>query len=87
VITTCTFGILRLAVAWRSGCAQNDTVKRLSMARNGILVIAALIAVILLRGESIIRSPKVVATISDSVQLAWMVLEAVERRAKLQDND
>jgi len=39
-----------------------------------------LIAVIRLRGELISRSPKVVATISDSVQLARMVLDAVERR-------
>lgn len=48
---------------------------------NGILVIAAsIIAVIRLRGEPITRSPKVVATISDSVQLARMVLEKVEGR-------
>ena len=46
---------------------------------NGALLIAAcIIAVIRLRGESIERLPKVVATISDSVRLAklvWMELE------------
>jgi hypothetical protein len=48
---------------------------------NGILVIAAsLIAVIRLRGAPIERSPKVVFTISESVRLAEMILEAVERR-------
>jgi hypothetical protein len=36
------------------------------------------IAVIRLRGEPIKPSPKLVATISDSVQLARMVLEKVE---------
>src|SRR5258707_2626497 len=50
-------------------------------ARNGILVIAAsFIAVIGLRGAPIERSPRLSATISDSVQLARMVMEAVERR-------
>ncbi len=48
---------------------------------NGILVIAAsIIAVIRLRGEPIKPSPKLVSTIHDSVQLARMVLEAVEGR-------
>ena len=48
---------------------------------NGILVIAAsIIAVIRLRGEPIKRSPKVVATISDSVQLARMILQEVQGR-------
>jgi hypothetical protein len=48
---------------------------------NGILVIAAsIIAVIRLRGAPIERSPKVVFTISESVQLARMVLDEVERR-------
>jgi hypothetical protein len=41
---------------------------------------ASIIAVIRLRGAPIERSPKVVFTISESVQLARMVLEAVERR-------
>jgi hypothetical protein len=46
---------------------------------NGILVIAAsIIAVIRLRGEPIKRSPKLVATISDSVQLARMVMDEVQ---------
>jgi hypothetical protein len=48
---------------------------------NGILVIAAsIIAVIRLRGAPIERSPKVVATISDSVRLARMVMDEVERK-------
>lgn len=49
--------------------------------KNGILVIAAsIIAVIRLRGARIERRPKVVATISDSVRLARMVLDEVEGR-------
>ncbi len=55
------------------------SIQRLSVQKareNGILVItASIIAVIRLRGEPITRSPKVVATISNSVQLARMVLE------------
>jgi hypothetical protein len=48
---------------------------------NATLVIAAsIIAVIRLRGEPIKPSPKLTATIADSVQLARMVLTAVERR-------
>jgi hypothetical protein len=48
---------------------------------NATLIIAAsLIAVVRLRGEPIKPSPKLIATIADSVQLARMVLEAVERR-------
>jgi hypothetical protein len=48
---------------------------------NATLVIAAsIIAVIRLRGAPIERSPKVVFTISESVQLARMVLDEVERR-------
>jgi hypothetical protein len=39
----------------------------------------AIIVVIRLRGEPIRPSPKLVATISDSVQLARMVLDKVER--------
>jgi hypothetical protein len=46
---------------------------------NGALLIAAcIVAAIRLRGEPIVRSPKVLATISDSVQLArlvWMELQ------------
>jgi len=41
---------------------------------NGALLIAAsIIAAIRLRGEPITRSPKVLATVSDSVTLARMV--------------
>ena len=48
---------------------------------NGILVIAAsIIAVIRLRGEPIRPSPKLSATIADSVQLARMVMDRVEGR-------
>ena len=48
---------------------------------NGILVIAAsIIAVIRLRGQDIRPSPKLVATIKDSVNLARLVLAEVERR-------
>ena len=36
-----------------------------------------------LRGEPITRSPKVVATISDSVQLARMVLDVVEEKGEV----
>ena len=46
-----------------------------------ILVIAAsIIAVIRLRGEGITPSPKLAATIRDSVQLARLVLAEAERR-------
>jgi hypothetical protein len=48
--------------------------------QNGALLIAAsIIAAIRLRGEPITRSPKVVATISDSIQLARMVLREIEQ--------
>jgi hypothetical protein len=48
--------------------------------QNGALLIAAsIIAVIRLRGEPIQRSPKVLATVSDSIQLARMILERIER--------
>jgi len=47
---------------------------------NGALLIAAcIVAAIRLRGEPITRSPKVVATISDSVRLAKMVLSELQR--------
>jgi hypothetical protein len=47
---------------------------------NGILVIAAcIVAAIRLRGEPIQPSPKLNATIADSVQLARMVLRAIGR--------
>jgi hypothetical protein len=47
---------------------------------NGALLIAAcIIAAIRLRGEPIERSPKVVATISDSVRLARLVWVELQR--------
>jgi hypothetical protein len=47
---------------------------------NGALLIAAsIVAAIRLRGEPIQRSPKVLAVISDSVQLAKMVLARLEQ--------
>lgn len=47
---------------------------------NGALLIAAcIVAAIRLRGEPIERSPKVIATISDSVRLAKMVLSELQR--------
>jgi hypothetical protein len=47
---------------------------------NGVLLIAAcIVAAIRLRGEPIRPSPKLTATISESVQLARMVLREVER--------
>jgi hypothetical protein len=47
---------------------------------NGALLIAAsIVAAIRLRGEPIVRSPKVMATISDSVQLARLVLQELQR--------
>jgi hypothetical protein len=47
----------------------------------GILVIAAsIIAVIRLRGEPLVPSPKLTATIKDSVQLARLLMAEVERR-------
>jgi len=47
---------------------------------NGALVIAAsIVAAIRLRGEPIRPSPKLTATIADSVQLARMVLEHLRR--------
>ena len=46
----------------------------------GALVIAAcLVAAIRLRGEPIKPSPKLTATISDSVQLAKMVMQEFQR--------
>ncbi len=42
-----------------------------------LLVAATLVAAIRLRGESITNSPKVMATIYDSVKLARMVLRTL----------
>jgi hypothetical protein len=48
--------------------------------QNGALLIAAcIVAAIRLRGEPIQQSPKVVATVSDSIKLARMVLREIER--------
>ena len=48
---------------------------------NGALLIAAcVVAAIRLRGEPIQQSPKVVATISDSVRLAKMVWREIQRK-------
>jgi hypothetical protein len=45
---------------------------------NGALLIAAsIIAAIRLRGEPVTRSPKVLATVSDSVQLARLVWQRI----------
>jgi len=47
---------------------------------NGALLIAAsIIAAIRLRGEPVNRSPKVLATVNDSVALARWVLQEVQR--------
>jgi hypothetical protein len=45
--------------------------------KGALLVAATLVAAIRLRGEPITRSPKVVATISDSITLARMVLRRI----------
>jgi hypothetical protein len=44
-----------------------------------VLIAASIVAAILLRGEPIKKSPKVVATISESVRLARMVLASMAR--------
>jgi hypothetical protein len=44
-----------------------------------LLIAACIVAAIRLRGEPIQRSPKVIAVISDSVQLAKMVLARLEQ--------
>jgi len=45
--------------------------------RGALLIAASLIAAIRLRGEPITHSPKVLATISDSITLARMVLHRI----------
>jgi hypothetical protein len=45
--------------------------------RGALLIAASLIAAIRLRGEPITHSPKVLATISDSITLARMVLQRI----------
>jgi hypothetical protein len=44
-----------------------------------LLIAACIVAAIRLRGEPIQQSPKVVATVSDSIKLARMVLREIER--------
>jgi hypothetical protein len=44
-----------------------------------MLIAASIVAAVRLRGEPIQRYPKVVATISDSVQLVKMVLSELQR--------
>jgi len=45
-----------------------------------LLIAASIVAAIRLRAEPITRSPKVLSTVSDSVQLARLVLQEVERQ-------
>ena len=47
--------------------------------KGALLVAASIVAAIRLRGEPIKPSPKVVSTVSDSVQLARMVVARLER--------
>ncbi len=52
---------------------------------NGALLIAAsIVAAIRLRGEPICPSPKLTATVAESVELARMVLRQIERRSGLE---
>jgi hypothetical protein len=44
-----------------------------------LLVAASIVAAIRMRGEEIKSSPKLAATINDSVRLARMVMAAMER--------
>lgn len=44
-----------------------------------LLIAATLAAAIRVRGEPINRSPKVVSAVSDSIQLARMVMASMER--------
>lgn len=47
---------------------------------NGALLIAAsIIAAIRLRGEPVTRSPKVLATVGDSIQLARLVWQRIQK--------
>jgi hypothetical protein len=48
--------------------------------RGALLIAACLVAAIRLRGEPIQPSPKLKATISDSVQLAVLVWREIQRR-------
>lgn len=44
-----------------------------------LLIAASIVAAIRLRGEPITRSPKVLSTVSDSVQLARMIWQEIQR--------
>ena len=54
--------------------------------RGALLIAASLIAAIRLRGEPIQPSPKLKATIYDSVQLAVLVWREVQSRGSLPKN-
>ena len=54
--------------------------------RGALLIAASLIAAIRLRGEPIQPSPKLKATISDSVQLAVLVWRELQSRGSLPKN-
>jgi hypothetical protein len=47
----------------------------------GLLIAASIVAAIRLRGQEIKPSPKLTATIRDSVRLAQLVLAEIERKA------
>jgi hypothetical protein len=53
--------------------------KQPSKQDGALLVAASIVAAIRLRGEPISHSPKVAATVSDSLQLARMVMARLER--------
>jgi hypothetical protein len=57
-----------------SSCMAEDKSK------NALLIAASLIAAVRLAREEIRPSPKVVATISDSIRLAEMIQERIEQR-------
>lgn len=58
-----------------------DDQKRDDQKRSGLVVLgASIICCIRLKGMDIKPSPKLTATVSDSVHLAQMIVEAVERR-------
>ena len=58
-----------------------DQQKKDDSKKPGLVVLAAsIICCIRLKGMDIKPSPKLTATVSDSVHLAQMIVEAVERR-------
>jgi hypothetical protein len=46
---------------------------------SALMIAASVVAAIRLRGEPITRSPKVLSTVSDSVQLARMIWQEIQR--------